>query len=44
MCEMLKPNLEGYFVKSRFRMVDLPEPLGPEITIGPGRRWEGVAD
>jgi hypothetical protein len=31
---MLKPNLPGNSSKRRLRMVDLPAPEGPEITIG----------
>lgn len=34
MCEMLKPNLEGYSAKRRERIVDLPAPLGPLMTMG----------
>lgn len=32
--------MEGYAANSRLRMVDFPEPEGPEMTIG---RWVGVA-
>jgi len=31
---MLKPNLPGNSSKRRFRMVDLPAPEGPEMTMG----------
>jgi hypothetical protein len=31
-CDMLKPNLSGYSLKRRWRIVDLPVPLGPEMT------------
>lgn len=34
MCEMLKPNREGYSAKRRERIVLLPAPLGPLMTIG----------
>lgn len=34
MCETLKPKRSGYSAKRRFRIVDLPAPEGPEITIG----------
>jgi hypothetical protein len=32
-CEMLKPNLSGYSSNRRLRMVDLPVPLGPLMTM-----------
>ena len=34
--ETLKPNVSGWSAKRRFRIVDLPAPLGPEITMGRG--------
>lgn len=34
--EMLKPKRSGYSDRRRFRWVDLPEPEGPEMTIGRG--------
>ena len=37
--DMLKPNLSGCSAKSLARIVDLPAPEGPLITIG---RREGV--
>lgn len=35
---MLKPNLSGCSAKSFARMVDLPAPEGPLMTIGRGDR------
>lgn len=32
--ETEKPNVSGCAAKSRLRMVDFPEPEGPDITIG----------
>lgn len=32
--EMEKPNVSGWAAKRRLRIVDLPVPEGPEITIG----------
>lgn len=31
---MENPNVSGWAAKRRFRIVDFPEPEGPEITIG----------
>lgn len=39
--ETENPNVEGWAVKRRFRIVDFPEPDGPVITIG---RWASVTD
>ena len=36
MCDTEKPKVLGCAAKRRFRIVDLPVPLGPEITIGRG--------
>jgi len=35
--ETEKPKVSGWSAKRRLRMVDLPEPEGPEMTIG--RVW-----
>ena len=32
--ETEKPNVSGWSLKRRVRIVDLPEPEGPDITIG----------
>ena len=32
--EMEKPNLSGYSTKSFLSRVDLPVPLGPQMTMG----------
>jgi len=32
--ETENPNVSGYSAKRRFKIVDLPEPEGPEMTIG----------
>lgn len=32
--ETEKPKVSGWSLKRRVRIVDLPEPEGPEITIG----------
>lgn len=34
--EIEKPKREGWAARRRFRRVDLPEPEGPDITIGRG--------
>ena len=39
--ETEKPKVFGWSAKRRLRMVDLPEPEGPEITMG---RWIWVAE
>jgi hypothetical protein len=33
-CDTLKEKRSGYSAKSRDRMVLLPEPLGPDMTMG----------
>lgn len=38
--ETEKPNVSGWSAKRRLSMVDLPEPEGPDMTIG---RWSWVA-
>ena len=38
--ETEKPKVSGCSWNSRFKIVDLPEPEGPDITIG---RWSWVA-
>ena len=35
-----KPNVSGWSANRRLRIVDFPEPDGPDITIG---RWSWVA-
>ena len=32
--EIEKPNVSGWFANKCLRIVDLPDPEGPEITIG----------
>lgn len=36
--ETENPNVEGYAAKSLLRIVDFPEPEGPDMTIGRWRR------
>lgn len=38
--ETEKPKVSGWSLKMRVRIVDLPEPEGPDMTIG---RWVCVA-
>ena len=40
--DMLKPNLSGCSAKSLARIVDLPAPEGPLMTIGRGEGVEAI--